>query len=174
MKFIERLESLNANNRKVRADLRRSLAFAPGAFAHAIRYVEPFVNDEDNAWRREMFYLVAGLWAMHWREGRRGQPMSIGQACAAYQISSNSKNVENRFINLLDADPDQLPHRMRQIISLLKDQTIDFDDLLKGLLYWKDDKKRTQKDWARKFYRKIKSETDAITDEESEKNEDFN
>lgn len=168
MKFIERLASLNANDRKVRALLRRSLAFDPGAFVPAYPYVEPFVKDEDNTWRREMFYLVAGLWAMHWREGQKGQPMTIGQACAAYQISSNSKSVENRFINLLDADPDQLPHRLRQMIALLKEQTIDFDVLLKGLLYWKDEKKRTQNAWAREFYRKIKSETDTTIDEENE------
>jgi CRISPR system Cascade subunit CasB len=69
-RFIEWLEGLNKKDTKVRAVLRRSLAFDPGAFVPAYPYVEPFVKDEGNSWRREMHYLVAGLWAAHWREER--------------------------------------------------------------------------------------------------------
>ena len=68
--FIEWLEGLNEKDTKVRAVLRRSLAFDPGAFVPAYPYVEPFLKGEDNPWRREIFYLVAGIWAAHWREGR--------------------------------------------------------------------------------------------------------
>ncbi len=32
--------------------------------------------------------------------------------------------------------------------------------LLKGLLYWNDDQKRTQNTWARDFYRNLNHETD--------------
>ena len=149
--FIKWLEGLNEKDTKVRAVLRRSLAFDPGTYVPAYPYVEPFVKDEDNPWRREMHYLVAGLWAAHWREGRIGVPMSIGKACATYQITSGSASTERRFINLLDADADQLPHRLRQVMALLKKQTIDFDDLLKGVSYWNDDQKRIQNAWARDF-----------------------
>lgn len=156
--FIEWLEGLNEKDTRVRAVLRRSLAFDPGRFVPAYPYVEPFVKDEDNSWRREMLYLVAGLWAVHWREGQRGQAMSLGKACAAYQTASGSTSTERRFIVLLDADSDQLPHRLRQMIALLKEHTIDFDALLKGLLYWNDDQKRTQNTWARDFYRNMNHE----------------
>lgn len=167
--FIEWLEDLNEKDTKVRAFLRRSLSFDPGAFAPAYPYVEPFVKDEDNSWRREMLYLVAGLWAAHWREGRSGPPMKIGKACAAFQTVSGSTSTERRFITLLDADSEQLPHRLRQMIALLKEQTIDFNDLLKGLLYWNDDQKRTQNAWARDFYRNMnhETETEPTTQEES-------
>lgn len=157
--FIEWLEDLNAKDTKVRAVLRRSLAFDPGKFPPAYPYVEPFVKDSDNSWRREMLYLVASLWAAHWREGQRGQPMSLGKGCAAHQAASGSTSTERRFITLLDADRDQLPHRLRQMIALLKEQAIDFDTLLKGLLYWNDDQKRTQNAWARDFYRNLNHET---------------
>lgn len=150
--FIEWLEGLNKKDTKVRAVLRRSLAFDPGTFTAAYPYVEPFVKNEDSSWRRKMHYLVAGLWAAHWREGRIGAPLPIGKASATYQVASGSTSIERRFITLLDADPDQLPHRLRQMLALLKDQAIDFDDLLKGLLYWNDDRKRTQNAWARDFY----------------------
>jgi CRISPR system Cascade subunit CasB len=106
-----------------------------------------------------MHYLVAGLWAAHWREGSRGQAMSLGAACAAHWHASGATSTERRFIALLDADQDQLPHRLRQMVALLKDQAIDFDALLKGLLYWHDDQKRTQNAWARDFYRNIDDES---------------
>lgn len=159
--FIQSLESRNKTDSKVRATLRRSLAFAPGAFVPAYPYVEPFVKDTGEAWRREAHYLVAGVWAAHWREGSREPSMSIGKACAAHQSATGSTSTERRFINLLDADTDQLSHRLRQMVALLKDQPIDFDGLLKGLLYWNDDEKRTQNTWARDFYRSLDTETDA-------------
>ncbi|MCZ7626725.1 MAG: type I-E CRISPR-associated protein Cse2/CasB [Candidatus Methylomirabilota bacterium] len=158
--FIEWLENLNEKDTKVRAVLRRSLAFDPGAFVPAYPYVEPFLKGEDNSWRRGMLYLVAGLWAAHWLQGRQGAPMPIGRACAAYQAASNSASTERRFITLLDSDGDQLPHRLRQIIGLLKEYAIDFEALLQGLLYWNDDRKRTQNSWARDFYRHLNTETE--------------
>lgn len=152
-RFIEWLEELNEKNTKVRAVLRRSLAFDPGQFILAFPYVEPFVRDENNVWGRNVHYLVAGLWAAHWREERTGEPMLFGKACAVYyQTKSGSTSTERRFINLLDADSEQLPHRLRQMIALLKDYPINFDDLLWGLLRWSQDKKPTQNAWARDFY----------------------
>ena len=149
--LIEWLEKQNENDPKIRAVLRRSLAFDPGTFVPSYTYLEPFLrNGEENGWRRKIFYLVAGVWAAHWREGRIDRPLRIGKACAEHQKKSAS--TERRFLALLDADPDQLPHRLRQIMALLRDQNIDFDHLLKGLLFWRDERKRTQNDWARDFY----------------------
>ncbi len=167
-RFIEWLEGLNKKDTKVRAVLRRSLAFEPGTFVPAYPYVEPFVKGESDSWRREMYYLVAGLWAAHWREGRTDSRMSIGRACAAYQAATGSTSTERRFITLLDSDVDQLPHNLRQMIALLKDQPIDFDALLVGLLYWNDGRKRTQNRWAQDFYRNLEdnTETELTTPEE--------
>lgn len=166
--FIEWLEGLNKKDTKVKAVLRRSLAFDLGAFVPAYPYVEPFVQGEGNSWRREMHYLVASLWAAHWREGRPGTLMTIGKACAAYQAASGSTSTERRFITLLDSDSDQLPYHLRQMIALLKDQPIDFDALLTGLLYWNDERKRTQNGWAQDFYRNISDdmETEPTSQEE--------
>jgi len=171
--FIEWLEGLNEKDTKVRAVLRRSLAFEPGQHVPAFPYVERFLKGEDNSWRREMHYLVAGLWAAHWRDGRTGTPMSIGKACAVFDnekrapMSQDDRekkltSTEKRFVTLLDSDRDQLPHRLRQMIALLKDQPIDFDALLKDLRYWNDDRKGTQNAWARDFYRN----TEAVTEGE--------
>jgi CRISPR system Cascade subunit CasB len=166
--FIEWLESLNEKDTKVRAVLRRSLAFEPGGFVPAYPYVEPFVKNDETFWRREVYYLVAGVWAEHWRQGRLGQPMSLVKASAAYQAASGSKSTERRFMDLLDADEDQLPHRLRQMIALLKEFPIDFEAMMNGLLYWNSEQKRTQNDWARDFYRNSDSvnETETNTQEE--------
>lgn len=153
--FIAWLEKLNASDSKVRAVLRRSLAFDPGQHIPAFPYVEPFLKGEESGRRRNIHYLVAGLWAAHWREGRTGAVHSLAQASATHQIKSGSASIERRFISLLDADREQLPHRLRQMIALLADQPIDFDALLDDLLRWNNESKRIQNTWARDFYRTL-------------------
>lgn len=153
--FIAWLEKRNEADGKAKAVLRHSLAFDPGQHVPAFPFVEPFVKDEKMPWRREMHYLVAGLWAAHWREGRTGPPLPLAKACAAHQLESGSASTERRFINVLDADREQLPHRLRQMIALLGEQSIDFDALLRDLLNWNDEHKRTQLAWARDFYRTL-------------------
>lgn len=166
--FIKWLEKLNERDGRARAVLRRSLSFDPGTYVPAFPYVEPFAKDEKNPWRRTALYLVAGLWAMHWRQDCPGPFAKVGRAAATQQAKTGSTNTERRFIALLDADSDQLPHRLRQMVSLLKEESLDFGDMLNGLLYWNDDQKRTQNAWARDFYRNLNNatETDNQTDKE--------
>lgn len=161
--FISWLEELNGKDTKVRAVLRRSLAFPPGNFPAAYPYVEPFVKNADG-WRRDAHYLTAGLWATHWRENHGKDVLSIGNACSIYRWKTESENIERRFIALLDADETQLTHRLRQMIVLLKDYSIDFESMLQDLLYWNNDRKITQNRWARDFYRD--SQTELATNEE--------
>jgi len=169
-RFIKWLEGLNEKDTKVRAVLRRSLAFDPGQYVPAYPYVEPFVKDESSSWQREMHYLVAGLWAAHWREGRSDEKAPIGKACQAlYFAKDKSPSIERRFITLLDSDHNQLPHRLRQMIALLKEYPLDFAGLLKGLLYWDDDLKRTQTAWARDFYRNLKDDMETEPTSQKEK-----
>ena len=153
--LIAWLEKLNESDSKVRAVLRRSLAFDPGQHIPAFAYVEPFLKGEESEWRRNMHYLVAALWASHWREGRTGAVHTLARACAMHQLESKSESTERRFISLLDADREQLSHRLRQMVALLGEQPIDFELLLRDLLHWNSESKRTQNDWARDFYRTL-------------------
>jgi CRISPR system Cascade subunit CasB len=150
--LIARLEQLNEDDRKVRAVLQRSLAFDLGTYVPAYSYVEPFVAKEDSTRSREILYLVAGLWAAHWKAGRGGQRITIASACALYARQTGSLSIERRFIALLDADEAQLPHRLRQMIALLKEYPLDFERLLNDLLYWNSAEKHVQNRWAREFY----------------------
>src|SRR3546814_2933931 len=88
--LIAWLEKLNEADSKARAVLRRSLAFDPGQHIPAFPYVEPFLKGEQEGWRRDVHYLVAALWAAHWREGRTGAALSLARASAAHQIKSGS------------------------------------------------------------------------------------
>ena len=162
-RFIAWLEKLNESDSKIRAVLRRSLAFDPGQHIPAFPYVELFLKGEQEGWRREVHYLVAALWAVHWREGRAGAAQPLARACAAHQLNSGSASTEQRFISLLDADREQLPHRLRQMIALLNEQPIDFERLLSDLLGWHRDDKRTQNAWARDFYRTLAPQTQPDT-----------
>ena len=128
--------------------LRRSLSFPPGEWPRAFPYVEPFVAGAGE-WRRRMFYLAAGLWASA-RE--RNGNMPFGKAIGEYMGRVRSESVEKRFMALLEADADQLPHHLRQMCALLADSAIDFAALLDGLLFWDAPGKGTQWRWARDFY----------------------
>lgn len=166
--LIAWLAQLNESDNKARAVLRHSLAFEPGQHIPAFPYVEPFLKGEQEGWRRDVHYLVAALWAAHWREGRAGAAQPLARACAAHQLKSGSASTERRFISLLDADREQLPHRLRQMTALLNEQPIDFDRLLSDLLAWHRDDKRTQNAWARDFYRALnptsQNQPDTVTE----------
>jgi CRISPR system Cascade subunit CasB len=164
--LIARLEQLNEGDTKVRAALRRSLAFEPGTYVPAFPYVEPFVGKDRSNRHREMLYLVAGLWAAHWKSGREGKRITVARACARYRSEAGSSSVELRFIALLDADEDQLPHRLRQIVALLKEYPLDFERLLNDLLYWHSASKHVQNRWAREFYQEPADTLDTESQEE--------
>lgn len=153
--LIAWLEQLNEADSKAKAVLRRSLSFEPGQYIPAFPYVEPFLKGVEDGWRRDMHYLVAALWAAHWREGYRGSATPLARACAAHQLKSGSASTERRFISLLDADREQLSYHLRQIVALLAEQPIHFDALLNDLLRWNRDDKRIQNTWARDFYRTL-------------------
>lgn len=166
--YLDWLDEINKRDARVRAVLRRSLAFDPGAFPAAYPYIEPFLKEDDSHWRRRVHYLVAALWASHWKTGRDGVSLPIGKAAARHQLATESASTERRFIALLDADADELPYRLRQMVALLKDQTIDFSALLTDLLRWQSPDKRIQNQWARQFYRSLQKETDLPEESETE------
>ena len=113
--YLDWLEEMNKRDSRVRAVLRRSLAFAPGVFPAAYPYVGPFLAEDASHWRRQVHYLVAALWAAHWKAERSGGIQPIGKAAALLQLASKSASTERRFIALLDANPDELPYRLRQM-----------------------------------------------------------
>jgi CRISPR system Cascade subunit CasB len=145
-RFIKHLSELD---RGARAELRRSLSFEPGQHVPAFRYVERFASDD--GWRRNAYYLTAGLYALH-PEDAGGR--NFGGSVADLQRIHQSDSTETRFLALLDADPDQLPYRLRQMVSLVKSQSVsvNWSQLLDDLFWWGHPERRVQRRWARAFY----------------------
>ena len=157
--FIAHLQRLHERDRGALAILRRSLGFAPGAYAPAYPYVERFVAAERHAQdaSRLALYLVAGLYAAHHRQAAKNLATSLGEMMR----QRDSASIEQRFIALLGADAENLAIYLRQIISLLAagDQPLDYGVLLRDLSVWLnphiDPERRdaVRQRWARDFYR---------------------
>ncbi|WP_114312726.1 type I-E CRISPR-associated protein Cse2/CasB [Thermus caldifontis] len=150
--FLEWLEALRSHREwtRARAVLRRSLAFDPGGYPPAMPYVEPFLQKTgDDGWRREAYYLVAGLFALKDGEHREGR--TLARALWEAKQARQSDSQEKRFLALLDADRDQIAHRLRQAVGLVEG-ALDFAQLLEDLLRWFDPRRRVQARWAREFY----------------------
>lgn len=138
-------------DRGAKAALRRSLAFPPGAWPGAFPYVERWLPVGANRWQRTVYYLVAGLQCLSRSEVTHDD---LGKAVKSLQDRTGSSSVEKRFIALLDADEEQLPQRLRQLVTLLSSQGIapDWARLRRHLLAWNHPDRYVQQNWARSFY----------------------
>ena len=167
-KFFNELRNSAEEDTAVVANLRRSAAYEPGQYPPAFRYVEPFVQHL-NEWERTATYMAAAYWALAIRMGRQDaesrtipEGQSLPKALKALQTgiakasdnTSASKNIENRFLALLDADTDELQWRLRRITSQLAaaDIAINWPSLLDDLRNWSNPRRRVQVDWASQFW----------------------
>jgi CRISPR system Cascade subunit CasB len=168
--FIERLWGLE---RAELAELRRSLAFNPGTHPPTYRTIENFAMHAKSRLENDAYYLVAGLFALNERPNPDRpaptfeKPRNLGQSIAElYVARQKTRSVEDRFIALLDADAEQLPYRLRQMVALLRDAAvIDWQTLLNDLRFWNLEDKKVQRRWAQSFYRHVSS---AVTEGQSQ------
>jgi CRISPR system Cascade subunit CasB len=147
--FIEHLRRLRTD-RGAMAVLRRSLAADPED-VRAYRYVEPFVSDE-SGWRRRAYYLVAGLFALHPEESGSTLAEVLGDL---WRRDGQRSGLERRFHALLEADPDQLPDRLRRVVAYIASKRaggLNYVRLLEDLLRWYRPSGRVRQRWAREFY----------------------
>jgi CRISPR system Cascade subunit CasB len=151
-RFIRHLQELK-EDRGAMAALRRILASEPGhpVDARAYRYVEPFVEEEIE-WQRAMYYLVAGLFALHPQQSEQTLPEALSDL---WRQDNQRPSTERRFLALLDSDADQLPDRLRRVVAYLrsKNKGLDYERLLSDLLQWRRPDRRVQQRWAQEFYR---------------------
>lgn len=157
--FIDHLLVLKERDKGAMATLRHSLAFSPGTYPRAFPYVERFVaadTHERNS-RRLALYAVAGLFASH--PEQRAQ--SFAAAFSDLMRQRESSSIEQRFVALLGADPDNIVTYLRQAVSLLATEGKGFDyaGLLDDLSRWMNPfidpewRDRIRQRWARDFYR---------------------
>jgi len=149
-RFAQHLRKVLEGPGRARAVLRRSLTLPPGESMAAIPYVEPFVATAGK-WTRKCAYLVAGVSAASGVDVGSG---SLGAAAARLRLRTDSKSVETRFLALLDADEEQLPYRLRQMIVLMAGNEIapDWAGLFRDLRRWQAPGRPAQIMWARDYY----------------------
>jgi len=153
IKHLSRLADPETGDTGAMAALRRSLAFEPGTYAKSFPYVEPFVVE--TGWRRKAFYLVAGLFAEH----KKHQPgQNFPQVLAEIKRARGSESLEQRFLALLDADEDQITHRLRQNVRLASERPFDWVQFTKDLLNWFHPDRLVQVNWARDYFGGLESE----------------
>lgn len=165
-RFVVHLDKLNPNknptaNRKALAELRRSLSFDLGTHIPAYPYVEPFVEYIDSGWKHDMYYLVAGLYATY--PDASVQPGDFGKAMADLARERDSESLERRFLAMLAAeDRGQLAYHLRQLVSLLKAESIslNYARLLRDLWAWRHPDRYVQRRWAQSYYRTPRSDTE--------------
>jgi CRISPR system Cascade subunit CasB len=157
---FQRLDERAESDSAVVATLRRSAAYDPGLYPPAFPYVELLTHGQGE-WRRQATYLVAACWAKSRRPlASSGFQPSQKLAVALRRLSLDpanplaSKNIENRFTALLDADHDELAWRLRQVTTLLDAASIpiDWPALLSDLWRWNHPDRYVQLRWARQFW----------------------
>lgn len=148
-----------------RAELKRALQQEdPGRHTAIFRYVEPFVPRDGRYGGRDAYYLVAALFGLVEKDDtREDSRVSLAKAVRQYELGGEAGGdevsaTEKRFLALLDADDDELPHRLRQMVKMVTSgsnrvhQQLDWQKLLTDLTRWNHPARRTQTDWAREFY----------------------
>jgi CRISPR system Cascade subunit CasB len=151
------------DDRGALAQLRRSAGKEPGEAEGVFRYVVPYLPDPPDEWLETCRYLVAGLFALHppaLQPNKSVAPMpgdSLGAALnrMAPQGAGNREAVERRFAQLLVADREELPDRLRQAIQLLRSagEPVGWPRLLADLEQWNLPRRPVQRRWAQDFWR---------------------
>jgi CRISPR system Cascade subunit CasB len=167
--FFDYLRRRAEADTSIVAILKRSAAQDPGMFPPAYPVIEPFVAGLHEGDRR-LVYLVAGLWALVARKGEGGAPIGLADAFRRLAMSAEaSRNIEARFVALLDADVDELGWRLRHAIMLIasKGSAIDWPALLQDLLGWRRPSRQVQRNWARIFWRHDKPEAATVSTQDA-------
>ncbi len=167
-RFVRRLEDLRdgreattpiesespakpGQDRAAMATLRRALSGEERDTLPTYRYLGWYLPPRPK--EQERCILVAALFADHQGSITEG---TLGKHLAALIRADDQKQtaVERRFTQLLTAHPDDLPIYLRQVVSLLKSANIpiNWQQLLRDVLYWETDGERIRQKWAYDFW----------------------
>jgi len=161
-RFITKLETLDAGGRApLKRNAGRALNQARDVYQVFFAALPPYITHERE---QEDYFLIATLYAFGTRrEDPRpsNPPRSLGASLrrVRQQIQSNDGDdrqisLDKRFGTLLDADREQLPFRLRQIVSLLaaNQVAVDWRRLLRDVRSWSHDDRFVQLAWARDYF----------------------
>ncbi|MDQ3713875.1 MAG: type I-E CRISPR-associated protein Cse2/CasB [Acidobacteriota bacterium] len=168
-------ESARQNTRAALAYLRRGLGRKAGTAVEMLPYIMPYaeklpegLSSKQREKIESSYFLVGSLIGLYPKASRKSEDkgrLNLGKSLLLFdrEISKKSPNllksernssVEKRFVALLNADEEDLPNHLRQIISLLKSKEIPINwlQLLKDINDWSYESKSVQRNWAREFW----------------------
>lgn len=154
--FIEYLETLVSHeNRGALAALRRGLQHQPGTCIDMYPYVIPWIHKISGKWEKDVYYLIAALFAYHPSSSHKGNMGDILRKI--YDKRGMNPSIEQRFTALLKTNPEDLHFHMRQTISLAKSENIpiNWNELFYDLKRWSyGGKYPPYEKWAQSFWKR--------------------
>jgi CRISPR type I-E-associated protein CasB/Cse2 len=152
IKFLEKLAMLDIGEKaRLKRDAGKTIAEGQnmGLFYRLLPYGVP-------NWQEETYFLVATLYPMLQNGGTGNFGASLRQIRDPDPKRNNS--LDRRVEILLDADPAQLPFRLRQAVRLIRSRNsearINWQRLLEDLLQWNRPSRWVQENWARAYFEK--------------------
>jgi len=154
--FISFLEDLaTRDDRGALAALRRGLQYDPGKCPDMYPYIIPWLKNVKSKWEKNIYYLIAALFAYHPSKIKSEEDMGAVFSKIA-QKRGDSQSLEQRFKLLLKSNPEDLPYHMRQAISLAKSENIpiNWHELFFDLKRWPYDSAfPPYEKWANSFWK---------------------
>ena len=151
-RVIKYLKSLNKppQNRAASAHLRRGLGKPPKTAMEMFPYLGRFLSNDTKPNYENTVFIVAALFAYY--PDAKNTSGNLGASLR--ELKENSDSIEKRFVALLNAEAEDLPYYLRQIIGLLKsnDVAVNWERLFKDIQSWNSDKRFVQQKWAEQFW----------------------
>ena len=144
--FLYRFE--RDNDRGAVAKLRRCLGREETPTPEAMRVLGPFLSEYET--KVHDLFLVAALFASHSQLGGKNR----GNFGKSFRDVGDHDSAQKRFTALLDSNREDLPHRLRQAVSLAKSKSVPLDwlQLLRDLGNWEHPDRFVQFNWAKGYW----------------------
>ncbi len=137
-------------DRAALAHLRRGLGKPPKTAMEMFPYLGRFLSHDTKQNYENTVFIVAALFAYY--PDAKHTKGNLGASLR--ELSEKSDSIEKRFVALLNAETEDLPYYLRQIIGLLKsnDVAVNWERLFKDVQYWNSDQRFVQQKWAEQFW----------------------
>lgn len=154
-RFIGYLKGLEKRqDRAALAHLRRGLGKPPKTAMEMFPYLGRFLSHDTKPNYENTVFIVAALFAYY--PDAKHASGNLGASLRELSDKTDSKSIEKRFVALLNAEAEDLPYYLRQIIGLLKsnDIGVNWEKLFFGVQNWKNEnlKETIQSQWAKQFW----------------------
>jgi len=161
IRYLKNLEK--RQNRAALANLRRGLGKPPKTSMEMYPYLGQFLSHETKPHYENAVFIVAALFAYY--PDAPGNAGNLGASLR--QLKDDSDSIEKRFVALLNAEIEDLPYYLRQIVGLLKSKEIavNWQTLFEDVQLWSNHNRRVQTRWARSFWGNFYNEKNQGTQE---------